>query len=437
MHRARNYEVNKEGGQNLFPSTQSAFGRKRREISSNTKITMASHTVTLFSAANQQSIELVAASVVTIGRGFFQCEDKRVSRQHGTITVAETAISVKSCHTNPIFYKLNDQPQTKILTKDTEVTLKHKDKFSLLPNEFEYEVRVIEQANEASMDHIINETASAVTSASTGYTSAGSSSADARKRSHEGGQAAVDAKRLKSSNEQAGSSSNDPAGIVPVAPIIKPDPDQPPSEPSANVPQQVQPVRIKPEPLSQPADAAVANTSSNAAAAVANLTANTSSNAAATIPDAKVKPDPEQPAQPAPVAPNPIRPSCNYGIRCYINTADHRRDHAHPVDADYRRPVYPDPPSGTPACPFAANCYRRNPEHFMRLSHPPASQYIANQPRPAAQNIARQPQPAAQRIARQAPLIFVQLGYDGDGDDDDEAEHEDFDDSMVKTHLCC
>lgn len=389
---------------------------------------MVSHKVTLFSDTNQQSIDLIAASVVTIGRGFFQCQDKRVSRNHGTITVAETAISVKSCHTNPIFYKLNDQPQTKILTKDSEVTLKHQDKFSLLPNEFEYEVRVIEQADEAPMT--TNEPATA-SSASTGCTSAGSSSAE-RKRSHEGGQVEVDAKRLKPTNEQAGSSSNDPAGILPQISIIKPDPDQLPSEPSSNVPQQFQPVRIKPEPLSQPAADSVANsivnTSSDTAAtvqpaavSVANL-ANTSSNA--NVPDAKVKPEPAQPA-PA-VAPNPIRPSCNHGVGCYLNSADHRREHAHPEDADYRRPVYPDPPSGTPACPFAASCYRRNPEHFMRLSHPPASQYIAHQPRPAVQN-----------IARQVPLnlIFVPLG--DDDDDDDDEEQEDFDDSLVKTHPRC
>lgn len=46
---------------------------------------------------------------------------------------------------------------------------------------------------------------------------------------------------------------------------------------------------------------------------------------------------------------------------------------AHPGDADYRRPTFPEAPPGTPPCPWGAACYRRNRQHFMQLSHPPAS----------------------------------------------------------------
>lgn len=357
--------------------------------------------VTLFSATSQQSINLVSAEVVTVGRGFQDCNDKRVSRNHGTITVAEATISVKACHTNPIFYKLNDQQQTKILAKDSEVTLKHKDKFSLLPNEFEYEVRVIEQGDEAPI--AANEPEPTVSSTSTACLNAGSST-DGRKRSHEDNQSEVDAKRIKPTSEPADSSSSDPISAPLLTVAIKPDPDQAPNEPLP-APAQVQAVRVKPEPLSQPTATSTTNTTG------------ASSSSDSTIPDAKVKPEPAQAASvPADSAPEQTRPSCNFGIRCYLNSADHRRDHAHPFDADYRRPTYPDPPAGTPPCPFGAACYRRNPEHFMRLSHPPPTQYVAQPPPPPpVANVPRQP----------LNLIFVPIANaDEDGSD--------YDDSLVR-----
>lgn len=89
------------------------------------------------------------------------------------------------------------------------------------------------------------------------------------------------------------------------------------------------------------------------------------------------------------------RVSCNYGVKCFRyatlifnftiyvfnkfllrcrRNPQHRNDMAHPGDPDYRRPEFPEPPSGTPACPFGASCYRRNPQHFVQLHHPPASE---------------------------------------------------------------
>lgn len=42
-----------------------------------------------------------------------------------------------------------------------------------------------------------------------------------------------------------------------------------------------------------------------------------------------------------------VRPSCEFGIRCYRMTDDHRREYAHPMENDYRRPNFPPaPPNG-------------------------------------------------------------------------------------------
>jgi PBZ domain len=59
-----------------------------------------------------------------------------------------------------------------------------------------------------------------------------------------------------------------------------------------------------------------------------------------------IKPDPDA----VKIEP-PTRPSCEFGIRCYRNTPDHRRNFAHPADSDYRRPSFPDAPPGTSPCP--------------------------------------------------------------------------------------
>uniref|UniRef100_A0A034VY21 Aprataxin and PNK-like factor n=1 Tax=Bactrocera dorsalis TaxID=27457 RepID=A0A034VY21_BACDO len=66
-----------------------------------------------------------------------------------------------------------------------------------------------------------------------------------------------------------------------------------------------------------------------------------------------------------------LRQSCRFGIRCYRRNPMHRSEEAHPGDHDYRRPIYPPPPKGTPECPFGDQCYRRNPIHFEQFNHPP------------------------------------------------------------------
>lgn len=79
----------------------------------------------------------------------------------------------------------------------------------------------------------------------------------------------------------------------------------------------------------------------------------------------KTEPNNDPPQQ----QPN-LRRSCDFGVRCFRHTPEHRREFAHPGDADYRRPAFPSAVPNSPRCPYWESCYRRNPDHFRMFEHP-------------------------------------------------------------------
>lgn len=345
-------------------------------------------------------------------------------------------VKVKACHTNPIFYKVNGSLQSQILQKDNEVELKNSDKFSLLPNsEYEYEVKITNDANEnpvessactsavgmrvrnvveinvnlqagnmaTSLSQIIgtstNEEADTTNEegveinrdqedlertpspdmlvAPSDFVQA-SPSRSSRKRSFEGDAEGSEEsnKRVKSStdHENAVSCSTtnaEPTGsddhVNPPAVLIKPDPDSTSVSTSAatitstsvttSSSSTTEP-KIKPDPDGSPSTTSGATVAASSSDAVKKENPNSS---------------PSQSAQATPTSTPGIRPSCEFGIRCYRNTPDHMREVAHPSDADYRRPSYPPADAGAPNCPWGASCYRRNPDHFRQLQHPSSS----------------------------------------------------------------
>ncbi|CAD7085193.1 unnamed protein product [Hermetia illucens] len=91
----------------------------------------------------------------------------------------------------------------------------------------------------------------------------------------------------------------------------------------------------------------------------------------------------------------------------------HRIEEAHPGDTDYRRPLYPDPPLGTPDCPYGNLCYRRNPVHFQQFAHPPSTDFEKNYRN-------------RKRMLRQRKKKAKDPEYDDDFIDDEELEQEDF-----------
>jgi len=70
----------------------------------------------------------------------FQCDDKKISRQHAELLLKkDETLWIKPMHTNPVFYRpLNCK--TIQLTKDVEQELKDGDQIGLLPTSFFFRV---------------------------------------------------------------------------------------------------------------------------------------------------------------------------------------------------------------------------------------------------------------------------------------------------------
>ncbi|MBN3309118.1 aprataxin and PNK-like factor isoform X2 [Amia ocellicauda] len=76
-----------------------------------------------------------------IGRGpFLQVSDKRVSRNHGLLEVADGELRIKPTHLNPCFYQASLEDLPRPLEKDKWHPLHSGDLFSLLPGKFVYKV---------------------------------------------------------------------------------------------------------------------------------------------------------------------------------------------------------------------------------------------------------------------------------------------------------
>lgn len=358
----------------------------------------------LYNIKRDQTIELVdSGQAIEIGRDFFNCPDKRVSRRHGLLTVINAQIKIKACHVNPIFYQIRGSNASSMLTKDdAEILLGELDKFSLLPNDYEYEIRIAREQAEVRVRNVVEindnlEAGNMATSLSQ-IIAAGEASAapsgqpdeDAdktlspdkagsscnRKRACEGSDTSEEgSKRRKNSTAEQNAAEISTATGSSIT--IKPDPDATTitttSGPAAAA-SSGSVITIKPDP-----DAGPAATSSGTAGS--NVTIKPDLDAVKTEPvktstqntSSSTVVKPTTPTTPVNQSNPGQRQSCQYGVRCYRNTPEHRREVAHPTDQDYRRPTYPPAPSGTADCPWGASCYRRNPEHFQVLQHPPAS----------------------------------------------------------------
>ena len=322
-----------------------------------------------------------------------------MSKKHGEITVIDSTIKIKSCHQNPIFYKIKNDPKKNILMKDSEVILRDSDKFSLLPDEFEWTVRIEQEINVQNdnptstfrvrqtdeinanltqilreeyeiralegretpdldgretpdnlddretpdnldgretpdnllpLERIQNDTEDAL------VTETVSSSSRKRSLDSSNDTEGIETKKLKQAQVSSSSTSgnvqqtiSDTAAVPQssdssnntITTNIKPDPDSTEMNNQQNMPDQNIPTTstIKTEPTErydqQPS-------SSNS-----DVKVDTSA--------VKTEDNPEQQS---------VRPSCEFGIRCYRMTDDHRREYAHPMDNDYRRPNFPPAP---------------------------------------------------------------------------------------------
>nr|XP_019541036.2 aprataxin and PNK-like factor isoform X3 [Aedes albopictus] len=305
----------------------------------------------LFDCEKQVDIPVPSTEIV-IGRdSILQCDDKRISRQHGIIKhdgeQAGRTIQITSTHANPIFLRTSDQVLD-ILTKDLTATLRHGEKFALLPDQYWFEVRFrdTEETGEAE-EPVSSSSAANPEEATSGVEEVGATGGGTiRVRTMEevnNAAVAVAEQRVlpdwmgggggeKRKNEDESNDDSSKKARSEDVPAVKADPDSA----EASTSQQ------KPQPSSA-ADQEAGKTE------IKKETADSTS--------------------------SPLRPSCEFGIRCYRRTLEHRAQFAHPNDSDYRRPTFPAAPSDAPHCPYGATCYRRNPQHFRDFQHPDSSEY--------------------------------------------------------------
>uniref|UniRef100_A0A182HYR0 PBZ-type domain-containing protein n=1 Tax=Anopheles arabiensis TaxID=7173 RepID=A0A182HYR0_ANOAR len=324
-----------------------------------------------------------------IGRGkFLECDDKRVSRTHGRIASelkgSKLLLRLESLHINPIFCRKKDGAIDYTLKKEESILLEIGDKFKLIVDGVWFEV------GEDTSETDTHPTEMPIEAENLNSTL---DDATPSKRKHDAEQSEDQSKRLRiecadNNSEPSTSSHPLPANhstdaeemmvpdsssteTVTTTPVqIKPDPDALPSGSNSSQ------VQIKPDPDAK---------GSNGGPMANDGCLPTGSS----LPPVSIKPDPDGlvakaglPATVSPVVANPgvLRPSCDFGIRCYRAGQDHRTLYAHPGDLDYRRPNFPPPPPGSPLCPFGARCYRRNPQHFREFDHPDPNADLLRRP---------------------------------------------------------
>uniref|UniRef100_A0A2M4AGX5 PBZ-type domain-containing protein n=1 Tax=Anopheles triannulatus TaxID=58253 RepID=A0A2M4AGX5_9DIPT len=326
--------------------------------------------ISIFDTTKCKSITLPALDCdQIIGRGdYLECEDKRVSRNHGTLRLTkegeDPVVRITALHpTNFIYYRCKQSVEPLRLVKDESVQLKPGDQFGLLPDSYWYEIRGKESNDEEDTQPVEDPV----------YEQAATQPSDQPLR----------IRSVDEVNREAGNNLDDTPRT---APNVKRKPDD-----TSNDDTESDAARKR---ICTDGDGQVASTSATSSTITNSTSTDDGSNLVKTIkadPDTPpsasivpvVKPDPDTndvkpiltgASSPASNA-APLRPSCDFGIRCYRAGSDHRAQFAHPGDRDYRRPNFPPAPPGAPLCPFGAKCYRRNPQHFVDFQHPDPSKY--------------------------------------------------------------
>uniref|UniRef100_A0A182W3H9 PBZ-type domain-containing protein n=1 Tax=Anopheles minimus TaxID=112268 RepID=A0A182W3H9_9DIPT len=340
----------------------------------------------------KQTRKIVPEHSQEIGRGkFLECDDKRVSRTHGRITKelkgSKVLLRLEALHINSIFCQKKDCTTDYLLKKDETILLEIGDKFRLIQDGDWFEVgedasEIDAQNTDMSVEmESQNATLPNVVQSKRKHAALDAGDMSKKQRVLEEDQCeepstssqSVPPNRSVVPQEMVCPETNAPVPETAPAVVVKPDPDH--LTTSGDIPQ----VPIKPDP-----DAPIHNTDS------ANNDPGTSAGSKpGNGPPISIKPDPDGTdskaglgiIQPGVGHSAVLRPSCDFGIRCYRAGQDHRSAFAHPGDLDYRRPNLPPPPPGTPMCPFGARCYRRNPQHFREYDHPDPNADINRRPR--------------------------------------------------------
>ncbi|KAF5308181.1 hypothetical protein FQR65_LT06361 [Abscondita terminalis] len=276
------------------------------------------------------------------GRGaLLECDDRRVSRNHGIIEITNNAVTIASTHQNPCFYQTADSKTITILPKHSPVSLNDGDKFALLADQFWYRVK-IEKSEIAgnNIDEVLNDHNESNKSTHNGDT-------EITKRNYESDDGDnLQNKKIKLNDEPS------PANVTEEHVI-----SETPSASKTNVPFTAEDAKLKAmlfssdEEDNQIPPLSLPQTDETGKSAETKDVAENPDNKAGTS-KTNVK--------------RQWRDYCIYGAECYRKNQAHFIEYSHPGDSDYES----DPNDDRPACSFGSQCYRTNKDHRKGYKHP-------------------------------------------------------------------
>ncbi|XP_039755346.1 aprataxin and PNK-like factor isoform X1 [Pararge aegeria] len=288
-----------------------------------------------------------------IGRGkLLDCDDKKISRQHGELQVTDDSLSLKALHQNPCFY-LRKGLNPQILLQDKTIPLFNGDRFGLLPDTFWYEVLFC-----SGMEAPTN--------------------IESEKNTEEYCLENNECKDKTSSNEfdcNKTQSAVATQNSVPTEVLTK---NSEPANSMEDGTGQKEPVSVKSEskPSKEEEQLSIDTNSvkrshspDNSDVKKIKLVEDEAANSD------DVKPGPSlnqgQAAQPmnnvganGASNNNPPRERCMYGGDCYRRNPQHLAQFSHPRDADWG-------PGERGQCPYGAQCAKTDPRHWRDHEHPP------------------------------------------------------------------
>ncbi|OWR54720.1 hypothetical protein KGM_212378 [Danaus plexippus plexippus] len=322
------------------------------------------------------------------GRGkLLDCNDKRISREHGQIIVSDDSLTIKSLHLNPCFFQKKQSTQTEILKLNNTTVLNNGDRFGLLPDSYWFEILVCyDESKHCTEANSENDTEELCL--------------------EQGGcETRSEVKNVQPNINLSGD--NEDTNVRPESPSLLANTDNgvgapnncvSPSEGSGLaeqlhgsddtqlVTQKVEDFKQSPSKRPHSLDNSEAKkikTEENTEDEPNMKTEQTVKDEPA-IPEDNTEPgvkpgcstDDTQPAQcddkQGPVKPAKPRERCMFGAQCYRRNPTHLEQYSHPQDADWGV-------GARGVCPYGAACRRRNLMHWSTNDHPPG---VLPPPRP-------------------------------------------------------
>ncbi|XP_055588286.1 aprataxin and PNK-like factor isoform X2 [Uranotaenia lowii] len=371
------------------------------------------------------------ATETIIGRdSFLQCNDKRISRQHGILRPgsdpagSDPTVQITATHSNPIFIRTGDQVLN-ILTKDLTATLRPGEKFALLPDQYWFEVRSVGTGAEPSVAADSSEVPQSAAAAEEHQQQDPAPQDEASERVPPQDSSTETGSENMAATNQVVTDTASTRRVLPDWMNSGGETKGTKRKTESKIPADNSKKLKTPQNIQTPG--VTEDTEPGAGTSTSQVETNINDATTGENSSPKQTTDTQEAADTA--STRPLRTSCRFGINCYQENPHHLARYAHPNDQDYRRPKFPPARSDAPVCPFGAKCYRRNSQHFDDYRHPDADDYEVPSATVSPANSQQQPpSPLPTKRRRRQTKKTGATSYTGDASDDDEYGEELFGD---------